>query len=100
MSPAAVRLPRGDPSTNATGWVIDFGHLDEVVKELVLKPLDHRYLNDVEGLSNPTSENIVLWVWDRLAVYGWPIGVEVVRVRVSENGHSWAEKARARGAVL
>ncbi len=28
--------------------------------------LDHRYLNDIEGLENPTSEVIVRWVWDRL----------------------------------
>lgn len=82
----------GDASESAAGWVLDFGHLDEVVKELVIKPLDHRYLNDVDGLTNPTSERIVDWIWDRLSVYGWPTGVTIERVRVSENGHSWAEK--------
>jgi hypothetical protein len=28
--------------------------------------LDHRYLNDVEGLSNPTSEHFARWIWRRL----------------------------------
>ena len=35
-----------------------------------MKPLrdviDHHYLNDVEGLENPTSEVLVTWIWDRL----------------------------------
>ena len=29
--------------------------------------LDHRYLNEVDGLGNPTSENLARWIWDRLA---------------------------------
>jgi 6-pyruvoyltetrahydropterin/6-carboxytetrahydropterin synthase len=29
--------------------------------------LDHRYLNDVPGLENPTSENIARWIWRELA---------------------------------
>ena len=28
--------------------------------------LDHRYLNEVDGLGNPTSENLARWIWDRL----------------------------------
>jgi 6-pyruvoyltetrahydropterin/6-carboxytetrahydropterin synthase len=28
--------------------------------------LDHRYLNDVEGLENPTSERLAAWIWTRL----------------------------------
>ena len=28
--------------------------------------LDHHYLNEVEGLGNPTSENLARWIWDRL----------------------------------
>lgn len=28
--------------------------------------LDHRYLNDVAGLANPTSEHLAIWVWERL----------------------------------
>lgn len=32
----------------------------------VYEALDHRYLNEIEGLENPTSENIALWIWARL----------------------------------
>ena len=29
--------------------------------------LDHYYLNEIEGLENPTSENLAAWIWERLA---------------------------------
>ena len=28
--------------------------------------LDHHYLNDIEGLENPTSENLAIWIWGKL----------------------------------
>ena len=31
-----------------------------------MKRLDHYYLNEIEGLSNPTSEVLAVWLWDRL----------------------------------
>ena len=49
----------------ATGMVVDFDVLSEVVRANVIDVLDHRHLNDI--VDNPTSENIVLWVWRRLA---------------------------------
>lgn len=33
----------------------------------MLKRLDHTYLNEIEGLENPTSEVLVRWIWVRLA---------------------------------
>jgi 6-pyruvoyltetrahydropterin/6-carboxytetrahydropterin synthase len=48
-----------------TGWFIDFGVLDEVVKPLVDR-LDHYYLNEIEGLENPTSEVLARWIFDRV----------------------------------
>lgn len=47
------------------GWVIDFGALDRLLAPLH-EQLDHRLLNDVEGLENPTSEEIARWIWHRL----------------------------------
>lgn len=49
-----------------TGWFIDFGDISCVVKPIIEEQLDHRYLNDVPGLENPTSERIAVWLWDRL----------------------------------
>jgi 6-pyruvoyltetrahydropterin/6-carboxytetrahydropterin synthase len=49
-----------------TGWVMDFADLATAF-EPVYDQLDHRYLNEVEGLDNPTSEVLAAWIWDRLA---------------------------------
>ena len=48
------------------GWVMDFADLSAVVKPVV-DELDHRYLNDLDGLENPTSEVLARWLWQRLA---------------------------------
>ena len=49
----------------ATGWVIDFAELDGPVAQ-IKQDLEHRYLNEVPGLDNPTSENLALWIWQRI----------------------------------
>jgi 6-pyruvoyltetrahydropterin/6-carboxytetrahydropterin synthase len=54
----------GEPGTD-TGWVMDFAELSDAFAPL-LEELDHRYLNEVEGLENPTSELLAQWIWDRL----------------------------------
>ena len=48
------------------GWVVDFAVLDAAFAPL-REVLDHHYLNEVEGLENPTAENIARWIWRRLA---------------------------------
>jgi 6-pyruvoyltetrahydropterin/6-carboxytetrahydropterin synthase len=53
-----VRGPVGE----ATGWVLDFADIKKAFAPL-LKQLDHHYLNEIEGLSNPTSENLARWIW-------------------------------------
>ena len=47
------------------GWLMDYAEIAEAFKPL-WEQLDHRYLNEVVGLDNPTSENIALWIWGRL----------------------------------
>jgi 6-pyruvoyltetrahydropterin/6-carboxytetrahydropterin synthase len=49
----------------ALGWVLDYAEITEAFKPL-WEQLDHRYLNEVPGLENPTSENIAVWIWQRL----------------------------------
>jgi len=34
----------------------------------ILEQLDHHYLNEIDGLSNPTSEVLAQWIWHRLKV--------------------------------
>jgi 6-pyruvoyltetrahydropterin/6-carboxytetrahydropterin synthase len=48
-----------------TGWVRDFDDITCAVKP-VIDRLDHYYLNEIEGLDNPTSELLARWIWDRL----------------------------------
>ncbi len=55
---------RGDVDPD-TGWVMDFADISKLFKPL-FEQLDHRYLNDIPGLENPTSENLAKWVWERL----------------------------------
>ena len=53
---------RPDP---ATGMLIDFAEIKRAFDPL-LDRLDHNYLNDIEGLENPTSEILAMWIWNRL----------------------------------
>jgi 6-pyruvoyltetrahydropterin/6-carboxytetrahydropterin synthase len=57
----AVRGPV-DPQV---GWVIDFADLKRAVQP-VIDRLDHYLLNEVEGLQNPTSELLAVWIWEKL----------------------------------
>ena len=47
------------------GWLVDYAELKAAFSPL-WEQLDHRYLNEVPGLENPTSENIARWIWERL----------------------------------
>ncbi len=53
------------PCDPKLGWVMDYADISEAFKPL-WEQLDHRYLNEVPGLENPTSENIAVWIWTRL----------------------------------
>lgn len=48
-----------------TGWVLDFGEIKQAFQP-IYDQLDHNYLNELEGLANPTSENLSRWIWIRL----------------------------------
>tara|TARA_B100000900_G_C19939032_1_gene456860 strand:- start:59 stop:421 length:363 start_codon:yes stop_codon:yes gene_type:complete len=49
------------------GYLVDFAVIKAAIKPIE-EQLDHRCLNDIEGLENPTSEMLARWIWDRLAV--------------------------------
>jgi 6-pyruvoyltetrahydropterin/6-carboxytetrahydropterin synthase len=61
-----VQIHVAGPVDPATGWVMDFADLAEAFAPL-RDQLDHRYLNEVGGLENPTSETLARWIWDQLA---------------------------------
>src|SRR5688572_28288338 len=48
-----------------SGWVMDFDGIKQAFQH-TYDSLDHHFLNEIEGLSNPTSENLARWVWDKV----------------------------------
>ena len=47
------------------GWLIDFAEIKEVV-DPIINNIDHKLLNNIEGLENPTCEAIAIWLWDNI----------------------------------
>lgn len=74
----------GNPQAD-TGWIVDFGEVDDALKELH-EALDHRLLNEIEGLERPTLENICQWAAKRLKAR-FP-GLSEVRVSRPSNGET------------
>ncbi|MEM8936803.1 MAG: 6-carboxytetrahydropterin synthase QueD [Pseudomonadota bacterium] len=81
----------GSPG-DETGWVVDFADLAAALADM-RDALDHRLLNEIDGLERPTLENICVWAAKRLK----PQFPELVEIRVSRpsNGESCAFDARA-----
>lgn len=68
------------------GWVMDFADIGEAFQP-ILDVLDHNFLNEIEGLHNPTSEVLARWIWDRLL----PSLPQLSRVVVQETCSSGCE---------
>lgn len=82
----------GEPDPE-TGFCVDLGELDAVLRDEVMEPLDHRHLNhDIEefapGRLVPTTENVVLWIWERLQLR---LGDSLRRLRLHEDETFWVE---------
>lgn len=60
-----VRVAINGEPDEATGVVVHFDDLDAALAD-ARDALDHRFLNDIEGLQAPTLERIAVWLWDRL----------------------------------
>ena len=46
-------------------WVADFGDIKREVKAVV-DLVDHKLLNDIPGLENPTCEVVAIWIWNKI----------------------------------
>ncbi len=44
---------------------MDYHELSKICQN-VLKNVDHKLLNEVPGLSNPTTENLTAWLFENL----------------------------------
>jgi 6-pyruvoyltetrahydropterin/6-carboxytetrahydropterin synthase len=85
-----VELHVEGPVDPKTGFIADFFDIQAAFEPL-LKQLDHQCLNDVEGLENPTAENIAIWIWARVR-RALPLLSSVV---VYETPRCWAEYSGA-----
>ena len=65
------------------GWVLDFADI-AAAWQPIHAALDHRTLNDIAGLENPTSENLAVWLWNTLK----PALPALSRIRVMETHDS------------
>ena len=50
-----------------TGFVMDFAKIDSAFSP-IHKMIDHTYLNDLDGLDNPSSENLCRWIWSKVSI--------------------------------
>jgi len=81
------------PVDPETGFVMDLKHLKGALEERVVGDLDHRNLNvEVSWLEGviPTTENLVVAVWDRLAGI-LPEGVRLARIVLHETPRNSVE---------
>ena len=60
-----VEITVNGPLDPRLGWVMDYAEITSLFKPIWEK-LDHRYLNEIAGLENPTSENLSIWIWNKL----------------------------------
>jgi 6-pyruvoyltetrahydropterin/6-carboxytetrahydropterin synthase len=71
-----------------TGFSVDLGALDALLQERVARPFDHQHINHAiadfaEGERIPTTENLLLWLWPRIAG-GLPAESRLHRLRLHE----------------
>ena len=83
--------------TDSRGLMIDLGKITDIGKKEIEIHLDHRYLNETLPLMNTTAENMVVWIYEKMAEalslkeYE---GARVEFVRLYETPTSYAEARR------
>ena len=60
-----VRVTLDGEPDETTGVVMHLYNVESAVAD-AREALDHHFLNEVDGLSQPTLERISIWLWERL----------------------------------
>jgi 6-pyruvoyltetrahydropterin/6-carboxytetrahydropterin synthase len=92
-----VRVSMTGPSDPIYGWSHNLYAVEESIAA-VRKLVDHRYLNDIEGLSVPTIENVAIWLWGQLT--SRLTGIDRVEVSRGSEGHAEGCVYRGTAQVL
>lgn len=74
-----------DGLTEKSGWVVDYTDLKNAIQPII-KIIDHQLLNNIPGLENPTSEILVIWLWDKIK----PLFTTLKRIELKETASSGA----------
>jgi len=69
---------QGQPDTQM-GWLMDFKELKDMVSPFI-NTVDHKLMNNIPGLENPTAENITVWFWEKLK----PAVPGLIRIELKE----------------
>jgi 6-pyruvoyltetrahydropterin/6-carboxytetrahydropterin synthase len=86
-----------------TGFAADLGALDAALRAVVVEPLDHQHLNHAvaefrPGGLVPTTENILIWIWERLAPR--VTDARLVRLRLREDADLFVDYYGPEGRPL
>jgi len=73
-----------------TGMVLDFKILKEIINGFIIDSLDHSLLNDF--LENPTSENLCVWMWEKLMFDALLKGIEYIRIWETDSSFTTLDK--------
>ena len=74
----------GQPDSE--GMIMDFAELSSLVKQKIISRLDHAYLNEI--ISQPSAENIALWVWDELEKFLTRENCKLYEIHIWETANS------------
>lgn len=78
-----IRLEIAGEPDRETGWIIDYADV-KAISDPIIMGLDHKTLNEIPGLTNPTCENIVLYLTDYLQ----PKLPELAKIEVRETARA------------
>jgi 6-pyruvoyltetrahydropterin/6-carboxytetrahydropterin synthase len=80
-----VRVVLSGAADPVYGWSHNLYVVEDVIDD-VRGLLDHKYLNDIEGLAVPTIENVAIWIWRQLGKS--LAGIERIEVSRGSEGHA------------
>lgn len=84
---------KGEPEPS-TGFVVDLSVLGDIIKDKVIRHVDHKNLNiDVPFTKDlmTSTENLAIAIWNQLAEPVKELGAELHRVKVSETENNYVE---------
>ncbi|MDD2197066.1 MAG: 6-carboxytetrahydropterin synthase [Bacteroidales bacterium] len=79
---------------DTTGYVLNLKHLSTLIKKEIIEKVDHKNLNvDVDFLSGiiPSTENIAVFIWNKLKDPIKNLGAEIHRVKIQETENNYVE---------